>query len=302
MFVCNARRVIELRRAATALLAAGTIVGCGGGDQADDATRATGSLVAPSTTLPTIELPAGVEVFVEFPRYLHLQRRLEVAFDNQSDQEILVEAVGVRSPLFEPVALEEPSSDVEVGRRRDLQVGLGVAVCPPPDGPTQVEVVAQIGAVRRHGVVEVPVEPLARISATECGRKLVLEHVEVGYADEHTVRDGVLETGLTLRRLQGDEPIAVTNVRGSVLIELAAQTASTPVAVMAPDADTLDVPVRLRVIRCDPHAVIESKKTFQLATWIAVGDREAQHLVVSPEGELRAALQTLIDDCLRAES
>ncbi len=261
------------------------------------------STVAAAPALPALDLPDGVEVFVEFPRYLHLQRRLEVGFDNNTgDEELVVESVGLRTPLFTPVALDEPHTRVEAGRRRDLQIALGPAVCPAPGGPAQVEVVAEIGGVRQHGLIDVPIEPLQRISDAECGRELVLENVDVGFSDEFAVDDGVLTTALSLARRAGDEPIEVTNVRGSVLLELVPADAATPLAAMAPGQADLEVPVRLRVIRCDPHAVTESKKTFQLAVWIAVGDRDTQHLVISPEGALRDELQALIEACLRAES
>lgn len=272
------------------------------GDDGPQAPETGSTAPAAPPTLPALALPAGVEVFVEFPRYLHLQRRLEVGFDNDGDEELVVESVGLRAPLFTPIPLDEPTTRVEVGRRRDLQIGLGSAVCPAPGGPAQVEVVAEIGGVRQHGLIDVPIEPLQQISDSECGRELVLEAVDVGLGDEFSVEDGVLTTALTLARRTGDEPIEVTNVRGSVLLELMPVTAATPLAAMAPGQADLAVPVRMRVIRCDPHAVTESKKTFQLAVWIAVGERETQHLVVAAEGALRDELQALIDECLRAES
>lgn len=305
MFVRNAGSPPSGR--ALGVLALSVFGGCAAaadeGTSAASTTTVTAAPTAPtSSTLPAVELPAGVDVFVEFPRYLQLQRRLEVGFDNRSDHELIIESVGLRSVLFEPVELDQPSTEIEIGRRRDLQMGLGAAVCPALDGPVQVEVVAEIDGVRQHGLVDVPAAPLEQISATECGRVFVYEQVDIGYAPEFTVRDGVLATQLVVDRVDGDEPIEVSNVRGSVLLELSPAADDLPLGTLAPGEDALAVPVQLRVIRCDPHAVIESKKTFQLAVWVAVGSRETQHLVVPPEGELRAALEVLIDECLRGES
>jgi hypothetical protein len=112
----------------------------------------------------------------------------------------------------------------------------------------------------------------------------------------------VAHAELALTRLQGDDAIAVDAVRGSVLLELRADAATSPLTVLAPEDETARVPVQLRVVRCDPHAVIESKKTFQLSVWVALGDAAPQHLVVVPEGELRVALEALIQDCLQAEA
>jgi hypothetical protein len=265
-------------------------------------TSAAGTTAPLTSTEPALELPSGVTVFVEFPRYLQLQRRLEVAVDNASDTEVEVTSLALRSPLFEPVEAEERDTLVEIGRRRDMQIGLGPAVCPAPTGASTVEIEATLDGVTQTGVVEVDPAPLDRISAQECGTEFVLDHVDVGFSPEFTVADGLVDTTLDLGRTQGDDPITVTAVRGSVLIELAGAEGSTPLASMASGEDSLAIPVRMRIIRCDPHAVIESKKTFQLATWVAIGDREAQHIVISPEGELRAALEELIQECLVAET
>ena len=290
-------RNVFTRNAVMTAALVGVLLSCGGDEPAEE------PAAAPTTSAESsFELPTGVTVFVEFPRYLQLQRRLEVAVDNRSDTEFQVTSLALRSPLFEPVEPELRDTTVEIGRRRDMQIGLGRAVCPAPTGASTVEIEATLDGVTQHGVVDVDPAPLDRISAEECGREFVLDHVDVGFSADFTVTDGVVDTTLDLSRRQGDDPVTVTAVRGSVLIELAGAEDGTPLASMATDEDSLAIPVRMRVIRCDPHAVIESKKTFQLATWVAIGDREAQHLVVSPEGELRGALEELIQQCLIAET
>jgi len=252
---------------------------------------------------PKLRLPAGIDVFVEFPRYLQLQRRLEVAVDNTDDEPVVVTEVALRSPLFQDVAAEERSTEVEAGRRRDLQIGLGAVVCPAPAGPSFVELAATVEGVVQRGWVEVDPTPLQRISDDECGQAFVQERVALGYASDFTVTDGVVAAALSVQRRGGDDAVAITSFRGSVLIELLpADAGAEPLAELTPGEETLTVPVQMRVIRCDPHAVIESKKTFQLATWVAVGDRQPQRLVVPPDGELRATLEGLIEDCLRAQS
>jgi hypothetical protein len=310
VFVRNVGRIVLAVTVSVAALA-----GCADGTADDASTSPSGAtadanaptaksgttLSAPSSTLPEVELPAGIDVFVEFPRYLQLQRRLEVAFDNQGDEEITVDAVALRSPLFAPVDLDEQGTRIESGRRRDLQIDLGPAVCPAPGATADIEVVAEIDGTVQHGLLEVPVEPLQQISDAECGQALVLQQVEIGLAAASSDAGGVIQTALTLRRLDGDQPVELSSLRGSVLIELTAATPAVPIATLPSGQDAVDVPVLMRVIRCDPHAVIESKKTFQLSVWLAVGDDEPQRLFITPEGELLDALQTLIDDCLQSQ-
>ena len=270
-------------------------------DAAGDADPATSSAPA-STVLPRLDLPTGLTVFVEYPRYLHAARRLEVGFDNASETSLTVSELALRSPLFEPAAPEEPETVVAPGRRRDLQIGLGGAVCPAPAGPSLVEVTATVDGDEQHGLVEIDPAPLDRISAQECGSAFVLENVALGFAQGHTVVDGEVATTIDVDRLEGDEPVTVDAIRGSVLIELRPTTDSTPLATLPTGETALSIPVRLRVIRCDAHAVTESKKTFIMAIWVAVGEREPQRVLIELEGELRAALQGLIEDCVREEA
>ncbi len=281
---------------------------CAGDNAAKPATSAPPAASARTVPVDTTEqadlqLPAGVDVFVEFPRYLQLQRRLEVAVDNTGDDPVVITEVALRSPLFQDVAAEEGSTEVEAGRRRDLQIGLGLPVCPAPAGASFVEIAATVEGRAQRGRVEVDPAPLQRISDDECGQAYVEERVALGYSADYAMADGVVNAALTVQRRSGDEPVAITSVRGSVLIELVPVDAGAqPLGELTAGAETSSVPVRMRVIRCDPHAVIESKKTFQLATWVSVGDRQPQRMVVAPTGQLRMALEGLIDECLRAQS
>ena len=203
VFGCNARRWVLLLSALVTPLA------CGGDD--DDGEPAEPTPAPTAAASPSeLTLPSGVTVFVEFPRYLHAARRLEVAFDNQGDAQLTITELVLRSPLFEPVAPDPRQTIVETGRRRDLQIGLGAAVCPAPAGPSEVEVTAEIDGQRQHGLVAIDPAPLDRISADECGRQFVLEQVDIGYGADQAVVDGVVETSIELRRSAGDEPITAT--------------------------------------------------------------------------------------------
>jgi hypothetical protein len=293
---CMARR--PRAAAATALVALLIGVGCAGDSASPDTTT-----VPPASTTPVIELPDDVEVAVEFPRYLQVDREeLEVVVDNQSGFDIEVADVALRSPLFQLVEARAHTTNVRVGRRVDIKVRLGASLCPAPAGASHVELTTEVDGVRSHGLVAVDAGPLEAISATDCGRELVRQHVDVAFSPDFVVEDGVVVAQLALERLEGDDAIAVDAVRGSVLLELRADAATSPLGVLTPGDDTTTIPVQLRVVRCDPHAVIESKKTFQLSAWVALGDADPQHLIVVPDGDLRAALEALIQDCLRAQA
>ena len=204
-------RNVFTRNAVMTAALVGVLLSCGGDDEPAAApTTSAEPAVAPTTgrqrtsAEPALELPSGVTVFVEFPRYLQLQRRLEVAVDNQSDTEVEVTSLALRSPLFEPVepdgARHHSSRSAGVATCRS---GSARAVCPAPTGASTVEIEATLDGVTQHGVVEVDPTPLDRISAQECGTEFVLDHVDVGFSPDFTVTDGVVDTTLEFSRTTG---------------------------------------------------------------------------------------------------
>jgi hypothetical protein len=50
--------------------------------------------------------------------------------------------------------------------------------------------------------------------------------------------------------------------------------------------------------RCDPHALIEYKRTFIFAAWVALDDGAAVRVDVVAEGSALAALTELREACL----
>ena len=267
----------------------------------------TAAAASPATSEPPAEmliLPDGVEVGVELPRYLMVQRRLEVIIDNQSDTAIVLVDVALRSPLFEPVAPDSHDYTVAAGLRQDLQMGVGESICPPVDEPSMVEMTVEIDGERRHGLVEIDIEPLIELYTRECGERLVFEHADVEWGPDFAVDDGVVTTAVTLTRRQGDEPMSITNVRGTVLylvLPASPPSEGEPLGTMAAGESTGSAPVIMRVGRCEPHAVADVKKPFSFGIWVTVGDSEPYFLEVLPGTELQSALGGLLQECIAAD-
>ena len=245
-------------------------------------------------------VPGGMTVFVEFPRYLHAQRRLEVAFDNTGASDIGVVDVALRSPLFAAVPAARHDTVVRSGRRRDLQIELGAPVCPAPSGASEVAVTLEVDGDLRHGAIEVDAAPLERISATECGQLFVEDSVALGFGPEFDVTDDVVSAKVELARRATDEIVAIDAVRGTVLLGLRPIDAGEPAASLEPSQQATSLAVEIEVTRCDPHAVTESKKSFDFAMWVTIGERPQQYVIVRPAGDLLQQLQTLIDRCVLA--
>ncbi len=280
------------------------LAACGGDDGARGDAPSPPDATSPAvTTPPAAPVGAGtdVDVLIEFPRYLQVQRRLEMAFDNHSESDLVVTRWAVRSPMFQPVEAETGHSTIRAGQRRDLKVDVGPAVCPAPDGPSAVDVALQLGATSYEGTIEIDPEPLARIHRSECGQERVHETVDLSFAQDFTVDGDTLSTSLDVALVVDDEPVVVSDVRGSVIIDV--QPADPDVNAVTVDkaSPTGSIPVQMRIVRCDPHAVTESKKTFQFATWASIGAGGQTYTAIQATGALRDELQRLIDECVLEE-
>jgi hypothetical protein len=280
------------------------LVACGDNDGSTPATQS-----APSTPATTQEQVADTELaaFVEFPRYLQLQRTVEVAISNTGDDAVRVEAVDLDSTVFADTAPSATNSTVGAGRRRDLQVPLGDPVCDAVDAATATATAdLLIGTPGGTATVDLEIDPapLVDIADDECGRARVFEAADIGFGDGWTVDDGVLSVPIAMSLL-GDDAVTIEQVAGSVIfvVEAAAPMPGTTDQVdvtIGPDAPDAEVPIRVRAERCEPHAVAESKKTFLFPIWARVADDDVRYVTIEPDPPLRRALQALIDECQRA--
>lgn len=267
------------------------------------ATLCAGAL-APASAPPndTLELPDGVTVFVEYPRYLNLWRRVDVAVDNQTDNGFTVLDLALRTPLFEELPPDEPDYTVLAHRRQDVPATLGAAVCPAPEGPSMVELTIEYEGERRHGVVAVDADPLQRVNTRECAERRAFDTVDITFGPRYEPFDGGVSTTIELRRRDRGR-VTLTAVRGSVIFNITTPDTApdtAPLAVLDTSNDSASVPVEINVARCGAHAASESKRSFQFAMWVTIDDSEEIFVIIEPTGDLRAHLEQVIVDCLES--
>lgn len=251
-----------------------------------------------------LELPDGLTVGVEFPRYLMVQRRLEAIIDNQSDIDVVVVDVALRSPLFDPVEPDVHDYRVAAGLRQDLRMDVGASICPPPDDPSMIEMTVEIDGERSHGLVEIDIDPISTINTRECGERFVFEHADVEWGPEFSVDDGLLTTSVTLTRREGVESMSVTAVRGTVLYIVAPATDlpdDEPLGTMAAGESVGTAPVAMHVGRCEPHAVADVKKPYSFIVWVTIGDSDPYPIELLPGEAIQAALAALLQECIAAD-
>lgn len=196
--------------------------------------------------------------------------QFQVTLTGLSDIAVSVRSVMLDSPGFDTV--DPTVREVALGRgtRIDVPTEFGAARCDVAPEPASVQV-----STGSDTTVVVPLmsqnDTLNRIHAEECAAKDLADIVTV------TMVPGPLPSGpaeplpavLTLDRRDGDEPLRLDEIRGSLLYALNSE--AVPVT-LASGNTSIDIPVTLTTASCEPHVVADAKKPFVFPAWIAVGD------------------------------
>lgn len=232
----------------------------------------------------------------------------------------LVTSAQLRWDGMTPVPPVEVDTALTSGRRVDLPAPLGAAACGPlgdvapgdsPSAPPLGDGVIRLtldAPGERRGVtrtVDAPLlpsaeAPLRRIFEHDCQRQSMRRAVEVGLSSRWRRSDtGGIPTAegtLVLTRGATDQPISITSVNGSVLLNLSLADGDPPT--MAPGQERLEVPVRVTSSgRCDGHALGGSSQTYALQAGIDIGgDGDPIGVTLSPDDDGRALFARVIAD------
>jgi hypothetical protein len=230
----------------------------------------------------------AVDVTLQQYRADEVAHQIGIQVTNRTDAVIEVATARIDwaglAPI-EPTAVGYPvAPDVTV----DLKVDYGDAVCsdPPmldetmPPDPIAVEVVTAGGETMRW-----PVDDsrgvLARVHGLDCRRQAV-EHlvaVEIGRTWTPNATGDAVTGELVLGRRHATGPATVSGISGSVLLDVAI----TPGAATELTGDTLTIPIVVSSAhRCEPHALADSKKTYDFQVTIDVDGTDAS-ISVGPD-------------------
>jgi hypothetical protein len=269
-----------MRRTALAL-AAGLTVGCG-----------PAPAVAPSpTSPPTLPAVPGIEAEVVLLRTDEaIGGQVQVRITDTGDAPFTVTAVALDSPGFAVLPPTELRAEFAPGRVIDLPTPYGEPVCSDVPLPAA----ADVTVLRTDGAVEelrVPLdaEVLERIHDEQCAARAVLEVVAIEVTGLREDGDA-LRGELTLTRREGDEPVTVTRLDRSVLIDAAADGLPLELAGEASAA----TPVTFTPASCDPHVLSETKKPFVFPVAVRVADGDDVSLDLPLDEAARSRLAALV--------
>jgi hypothetical protein len=205
--------------------------------------------------------------------------------------------------LFEPVTPTPRDATLAAGdRARLMPLPYGTAVCDDPgdaggDGDIALAAVVD-GEEVRVPVTEHPDGMLSLLHEGECAAAAVLDDVELALDGTWTLLDPYTATGqLTATQRTAGADVVVDEMLGNVIFGVT--TDETSPALTVDDArPTASVGVTVSAARCDPHALIEYKRTFVFVVVVAVGDDEPVRVDVRAEGAAHDALGQLLTSCI----
>jgi hypothetical protein len=242
---------------------------------------------------PTVPAVPGIEAeAVRLRTDEAVGGQVQVRITDTGDESFTVTSVALDSPGFAPVAPRETTTEFAPGRVIDLPVTYGEPRCDVAAEPAA----ARLTVVRPDGSredLQVPLaaEIMTRIHEEECAELALLEVASidvVGLADEDDAVTGEIQ----LTRRTGSDPVAVTRVGRSVILDVTAEELPDE---LPADEDRFATPVRFTSATCDPHALAETKKPYVFPLEVAVGDEEPVVLDLPVDDELRTRLAELVD-------
>jgi len=240
--------------------------------------------------------PPDLSASAEIRRSFMAPGIVAIAVTNHGDAPVRVLGVELITESFAP--LGEQVFDAEVPpsvNPRDLMTEYGEARC--PDGvdsaaePASVALRVETEDGAAHEVVaelSYPNGTLDRLLREACVAKAVEAAAEIELGALTAVEDGTLEGRLSVRPL-GEAVLDVTEVRGSVLFELAGGESERGL-----DGE-VTLPIGFDAFRCEGHAVGDAKQPFGFTAWITIDGGEPVATPIEVPEAQREALWTMLE-------
>lgn len=219
---------------------------------------------------------------------------------NTADAAMDVRAVAIEWPGY-PDAVPSPADPtIPAGSTLDIQLELPDPACDQAPTEEVVGVVETAQGTVRHELEPTGTTYVRRLWRTQCEDLVVRSAVAITYSDTWRVvgsgSDARALGDLVLRRRDGDEPIEIVGVDGSVLHGL-----RLPGPTTLPAGSALaQIPLEITPgNRCDEHARGQATAPFDFLMRLRIGDRAPiAHAIELPLTAMDAATEALDVACL----
>ncbi len=300
---------------ATVLTATLLFGACASDDTSDDTSDTpdvAATTDAATTSISDLDTDHGLTATVLQYREDEVRHVLSIKVRNTGAEPVRIVDLRLQWEGLEVVGPVVQDHLLGVGHALDLRTPYGDARCAdgfsldPPStasafGEATIELPDGSTAVAAIPIDDVE-EQLARLFRVDCRRQFIESVVtlELRGPWERVDPDGVatLRGALAVERGSGDRTITISDVDGSVLLDVRpAVAASGPLLVLGPEEAAGEVPIDVTSARCDAHALGESKKTYVFQVEIDVGDGP-EGVIISPPADTEPEMfQVIVDGC-----
>lgn len=181
------------------------------------------------------------------------------------------------------------------GRQLVMPVPRGRARC-EGDPEAEFEAVVRFadGSEVRAPAPENHAGTIERLHDRECAAAEVQAATDISLGPLQRGDGFSMQGELVLEQVRPGAQAQVVEITGSVIFSLVLKGAGPAVSA---EQQRSAVPVVIRAERCDPHALSESKHTFDFEAWIALDGAEPVVVPFEPDEEAQRQLEQVLAEC-----
>jgi len=267
-------------------------IGCSGDD---DTGNGAGTDAAAGEGQPDVPLTATLQRSTLFETH----RSLRLTVTNGGTQDLEIEAVQLDSPHFELAPPQVRDVPVAATDRVAIPLPFGTPQCGDV-ADERPEVIARIaGDDVRLAIEERPDGLLSELRDIECAANAVLASVDLRLGDTwNRTEPRTIEGEIELAQRSSGATAVLEEVRGNVIFTVRSADAGGSTVEVSDDAPAASGPIAITASRCDPHALIEYKRTFILSAYVALNGGERTRVDITAQGGARRALEELLRSCM----
>lgn len=246
--------------------------------------------------------PSDLVVDVENSRTAQIRGVLYARLVNEGDRPLEVTSLELLDERFAEVPATPKSTTVDPGGDPVVTpFEYGDVVCDDgASGPASLAVTIVSGGELSERVLPVATageEALTQLHASTCRQRAAVAAADIRFGPAWQATAPATARGrIVVERAATDDEVVVEQAEGTVIFSLRILGEDEDhVVVLAEDQTIAEVEVEVSAARCDPHALIESKKTYSFPIWVRVGQAPAVYVVLEPEGDARTAMEQLLE-------
>jgi hypothetical protein len=272
-------------------------VGCSGDDDAGTRSAAGTDAAAGEggSGEPAVPLTATLQRSTLF----ETRRSLRLTVTNGGAQDLEIAAVQLDSPLFELAPPQVRDVPVAASDRVAIPLPFGTPQCGDV-ADERPEVIARIaGEDVRVPIEERPDGLLSELRDIECAASAVLASVDLRLGDTwNRTEPRTIEGEIELAQRSSGATAVLEEVRGNVIFTVSGADAAGSAVEVSDETPSASGPIAITASRCDPHALIEYKRTFILTAYVALNGGERTRVDITAQGDARRALEELLRSCM----